>query len=306
MIGCMIVLMVLAYSFMRTRYLLFVTLMTPYILILLYLLNPNNFRELIVDRIIDTAIGSAIALMANILFSPQWAYQQFGEYLQKMLEANKNYFRDVSSFFTGQAVPVNTYKLSRKEAYVALANISNALNRMTAEPKSKQKNAVAYHELVVLNYMMSSHTATLASFVLVKSPPAPDPEYQPVVHAVIANLDKTIEGLKIMRNEIPSQPEAENSGQSVLPVSDPENPESYETVSNIILDRLNERINKMVQIRRNELEKEITEVNTKTSLAVIKSINDQFNFIWKISEDLLKIIVKRKIICLLYLMVFYF
>ncbi len=33
------------------------------------------------------------------------------------------------------------YKLSRKEAYVALANISDALNRMTAEPKSKQKNA---------------------------------------------------------------------------------------------------------------------------------------------------------------------
>ena len=115
--------------------------MTPYILILLYILNPNHFRVLIIDRVIDTAIGSAIALMANILFSPEWAYKQFGEYLQKMLEANKNYFSDVSSFFTGQAVPVNTYKLSRKEAYVALANISDALNKMTAEPKSKQKNA---------------------------------------------------------------------------------------------------------------------------------------------------------------------
>ena len=30
--------------------------------------------------------------MANILFSPEWAYQQFGDYLRKMLEANKNYF----------------------------------------------------------------------------------------------------------------------------------------------------------------------------------------------------------------------
>ena len=65
MIGIMIVLMVLAYSFMRTRYLLFVTLMTPYILILLYILNPLHFRDLILDRIIDTAIGSAIALLAN-------------------------------------------------------------------------------------------------------------------------------------------------------------------------------------------------------------------------------------------------
>ncbi|HTB25839.1 MAG TPA: FUSC family membrane protein [Puia sp.] len=333
MIICMIVLMILAYSFMRTRYLLFVTLMTPYILILLYLLNPNNFRELIVDRVIDTAIGSAIALIANILFSPEWAYQQFGEYLQKMLEANKNYFNDVSSFFTGRPVPINTYKLSRKEAYVALANISGALNKMTAEPKSKQKNAAAYHELVVLNYMMSSHTATLASFVFVKSPPTPVAEYQPVVHAVIANLDKTIEGLKIIRNEISLQPETENpgqsisslpetenpgqsisslsetenpgqsisslsetenSGQSVLP--DPEDPESYETGSHIILDKMNERIERMVKIRKQELERDTTETDIKTSLTVIKSINDQFNFIWKISEDLLKIIVKRKII----------
>ena len=82
MIGCMIILMMLAYSFMRTRYLLFVTLMTPYILILLYILNPNHFRILIIDRVMDTAIGSAIALLANILFSPEWAYKQFADYLQ--------------------------------------------------------------------------------------------------------------------------------------------------------------------------------------------------------------------------------
>src|SRR5450755_4383915 len=118
MIGCMIVLMVLAYSFLRTRYLLFVSLMTPYILILLYILNPLHFKDLIIDRIIDTAIGSGIALLANLLFSPEWAYKQFAEYLQQMLEANIMYFSDVTSFYTGKGVPVNKYKLSRKVAYV--------------------------------------------------------------------------------------------------------------------------------------------------------------------------------------------
>jgi len=306
MIICMVILMVLSYSFMRTRYLLFVTLMTPYILILLYILNPNHFRELIIDRIIDTAIGSAIALLANILFSPEWAYKQFGEYLKKMLEANKNYFSDVSSFFTGKAVPINTYKLSRKEAYVALANISDALNRMTAEPKSKQKNAAEYHELVVLNYMMSSHIATMASIVFVKSPPDPNPEYQPVVRAVVSNLDKAMEELKTINNEFTPEIKKENPEQPVKLIMDLENSESYESGSHIILDQLNERIDKMVQIRKKELENGITGVNIKTSLPVVKSINDQFNFIWKISEDLLKIIVKAKIVCLLYFIEFYF
>lgn len=304
MIGCMIILMVLAYSFMRTRYLLFVTLMTPYILILLYILNPNHFRVLIIDRVIDTAIGSAIALMANILFSPEWAYKQFGDYLQKMLEANKNYFRDVSSYFTGQAVPVNTYKLSRKEAYVALANISDALNRMTAEPRSKQKNAATYHEFVVFNYMMSTHIATLAGFVFVKSPPAPEPEYLPVIHAVISNLDEAIDGLKSSDNEITSRSKVERPDLQVNHIAG--NGESDESGSIGVPEKVNSRVDEMIQIRKKELEKGISKGHIRASIAVSKSVNDQFNFIWKISEDLLKMIVKAKIICFLYLMEFYF
>ncbi len=196
MIGCMIVLMILAYSFMRTHYLLFTTLMTPYILILLYILNPTHFQNLILDRVLDTAIGSVIALLANFLFSPEWAYKQFGEYLQQMLLANKNYFSDVSSFFTGTHVQVNQYKLSRKNAYVALANISDSLNKMLAEPKSKQKNVTEYHQIVVLNYMMCTHIANLAALARGIHSPAANPDYLPVVQTVLANLDQAIAGFE--------------------------------------------------------------------------------------------------------------
>lgn len=310
MIGCMIVLMVLAYSFMRTRYLLFVTLMTPYILILLYILNPLHFKDLIIDRVIDTAIGSGIALLANILFSPEWAYKQFAEYLQQMLEANKNYFGDVTSFFIGKGVPINKYKLSRKVAYVALANISNALNRMLAEPKSKQKNAAEFHELVVLNYMMSTHIATLATFAIGKTPLVPEPEYLPVVHAVMANLDQAMNGLKTVSDNVftslnvsagnsPDKipPEisvkgkelpGENADRVINPTIDPKKAALDGSFARDGLRRLNDRIAEMVSIRKKEVEQGITETQLRTSLAVVKSINDQFNFIWKISEDLLK------------------
>ena len=285
MIGIMIVLMVLAYSFMRTRYLLFVTLMTPYILILLYILNPLHFRDLIVDRIIDTAIGSAIALLANLFFSHEWAYKQFAEYLQQMLVANKNYFRDVTSFFTGQPVEPTQYKLSRKEAYVSLANISDALNRMTAEPKSKQVNASIYHELVVLNYMMSTHIASLAGFALGNSPPTPDSEYIPVVRAVISNLDLCIDGLKngIHAKEL-TEGNSEYPAKSIVMEKDITNGSPAREG----LNKMNQRVAEMVTIRKKELEQGIKETKLRTSLTMVKSVNDQFNFIWKISEDLLK------------------
>jgi uncharacterized membrane protein (TIGR01666 family) len=310
MIGFMIVLMVLAYSFMRTRYLLFVTLMTPYILILLYILNPLHFKDLILDRVFDTAIGSVIALLANLLFSPEWTYRQFAEYLQQMLNANKNYFIDVTSFFTGNPVSVNQYKLSRKNAYVALANISDALNRMMSEPKSKQIHVAEYHELVVLNYMMATHIATLATMGLAKTKPGSDPEYIPVVQAVVTNLDQSINGIKTAGNHFPSsldkdvekKPVQISSEVSVMAKGLGTQPSAGQFNASIEskksdqegrlagegLRKLNQRMTDMVEIRKKELADGIAEAHLQTNLTRVKLINDQFNFIWKISEDLLK------------------
>jgi uncharacterized membrane protein (TIGR01666 family) len=290
LIGCMIVLMILAYSFMRTRYLLFVTLMTPYILIVLYLLNPVHFKELILDRVIDTAIGSGIAMLANLLFSPEWAHQQFAEYLQKMLDANKNYFSDVSSFFTGIPVAINSYKLSRKEAYVALANMSDSLNRMIAEPKSKQKNAAEYHEIVVLNYMMSTHIATLAGFGIGGIAPDPDAAYLPVVHAVFTNLDRAKEVLQNINSTITAIPEGKMPVLLVNSMNDPGNIKLQEPVEPGVMGQLNEKIEEMVQVQKKELQQGISIGHLKTNLSAVKSINDQFKFIWEISGDLLNII----------------
>jgi uncharacterized membrane protein YccC len=300
MIAIMIVLMVLAYSFMRIRYLLFVTLMTPYILILLYILSPLHFNDLIVDRIIDTAIGSVIALLANFLFSYEWAYKQFAEYLQQMLVTNKNYFSDVSSFVTGDPVNPTRYKLSRKEAYVSLANISDALNRMISEPKSKQKNAAEYHQIVVLNYMMSTHIATLASMLLGENPPSPEPDYLPVVRTVIANIDRAMEGLKKKNggDELPGNKAEEpydagagerpgnKTDESAEPGTGAAMDNEDESAAREGLNKINEKIAEMVAARKKELEQGITE--TRIRLSVVKSVNDQFNFIWKISEDLVK------------------
>jgi uncharacterized membrane protein (TIGR01666 family) len=325
MIACMMVLMVLAYTFMRTRYLLFVTFMTPYILILLYILNPVHFTNLIADRVIDTGIGSSIALLANILFSPEWVYKQFTEYLQQMLEANKNYFVDAVSSFTGNTVDITQYKLSRKHAYVALANISDALNRMLAEPKSKQRNAAGLNQIVVLNYMLASHIATLNALTRDRAPITSQPDYNPVIGTVIHNLNKALEILTPAKMLMPS---IVNSGSrtevaSVSEIKEIRNADSASTINSTdkILNsagqaidiagddgaatpgeirQVNEQVSMLVNKRKSELEHGIRESETSRRITLVKSVNDQFNFIWKISDDLLKIVAKVNIICFLY------
>ncbi|HEY2347791.1 MAG TPA: hypothetical protein VGH64_02185, partial [Puia sp.] len=213
-------------------------------------------------------------------------------------------------FFTGTPVSVNQYKLSRKDTYVALANISDALNRMMSEPKSKQINVAKYHELVVLNYMMSTHIATLAAVVLGKSAPVRDPGYIPVVQAVTTNLEQTINRVKMISDRLSSslkmedavpiaQISAEVSGAAnKLPAVIPADPvnslivenksDAEERLTGEGLRKLNQRMTDMVAIRKKELADGITEGHLHGSLVGVKLINDQFNFIWKISEDLLK------------------
>jgi len=262
-LGFMIAFMVGAYSFMRTRYLIFVLLMTPYILLLFYLLNPNNFRTIISDRLIDTGIGSVIAFLANIFLLPAWEDEQFTDYLIAMIEENTSYFTDVSGSFAGKPPSIVQYKLSRKQAFVALGNLSDAFNRMLSEPKRKQKNIRVANQFVILNHMFTSHIATLSSYAKPLAGKYQSDNYLPVIN----NIEILMKNAKATLQKEPLR-------EIIV------NKES--------LRILNDRVNSLIKKRKEELDKGITESETKKNLGELKFIVDQFNFITKIATDIEK------------------
>ena len=254
-----------------------------------------------------------------------------------MLEANKKYFSDATSSFTVSPVDTTQYKLSRKHAYVALANISDALNRMLAEPRTKQRNAPELNQIVVLNYMMATHTATLAAIGRDKGPLPVEMDYTPVIRVVISNLTRGGEILKSAKTSISTntKPDTQKKvesqsetlfsmfeggslttepgvgevsalkklnttreGNAIEEVTGPIMESDSETPGEI--RQVNEQVALLVAKRKSELEQGIRESETGRRITQIKSVNDQFNFIWKISEDLLKIIAKVNIFFFLY------
>ncbi len=287
----MVILMILAYSFMRTKYLVFVMLMTPYILILFYLLNPLHFGAVIGDRLLDTAIGSGIAFLANLFIAPAWVKEQFGSYLLQMIEANKNYFREVSLTFVGEEAEISQYKYARKQAYVALANVTDALNRMLSEPRRKQKNAADFHQFVVLNYMLASHTATLASYSRRGNEVPSDPGYHPVIEGVLSILSKSYTILQQKNEETKSVVSLMSNISQTTP-QPPEKDPSEGVSLKEGLRIMNEQVTAMIMKRKDELERGILESPTRRRLTLVKAVNDQFNFIMKIAEDLLKLSTK--------------
>jgi uncharacterized membrane protein YccC len=260
----MIVFMIGAYSFMRIRYLVFVSLMTPYILLLFHLLNPNNFRTVISDRIIDTLIGSAIAFIANIFLFPAWEHEQMNDYMLKMIEDNLKYFDDVATSFLNKATAISQYKLSRKNAFVSLANLTDAFNRMLSEPKSKQKNIRELNQFVVSNHMLTSHIATLSYYVPKYNGHNNAYQFSPFINAIEMKLRNAKSFL-----EQKEKPNDLNKDENEW-------------------RQFNAKVNELTEQRKKELQNGILESETRKELTNIKPVADQFNFIMNIAASLEK------------------
>ncbi|RNI28330.1 hypothetical protein EFA69_19975 [Rufibacter immobilis] len=150
------------YSVQRINYMLSVILMTPFMLILFNFLGGGGLA-IVQERVIDTVVGCAIAFAATYFVLPNWESTQVKQFLQNVLNANLRYLQVLTNCLEGRQVQELDYKLARKEVYVSSANLSAAFQRMTAEPKSKQRKSRQVYELVVLNHVLSSYIATILS-----------------------------------------------------------------------------------------------------------------------------------------------
>ena len=163
-----VVFMIGAYSFLRLDYVVSVIFMTPYVLILFKLLGAGFVVK---ERIVDTVIGSSIAFIASYLVFPSWEFEQIQQGLAGVINANVNYLVKIAEGVTGKNAGAVEYKLARKDVFVKSANLSAAFERMASEPKSKQKKIKEVHKFVVLNHILSSYIATIASGITAKALP---------------------------------------------------------------------------------------------------------------------------------------
>jgi YccS/YhfK family integral membrane protein len=183
-----IVLMIATYSFTRYNYVVSVIFMTPYVFLLFKFLGVTQI-SLVEERIIDTLMGSAIGFITIYLVFPTWEFEQVKENLEQVIYANTNYLARIAETITGKPVSITDYKLARKDIYVKSANLSSMFERMTSEPKSKQKKVKEIHKFVVLNHILSSYLANLSSGVSEKNMHKTQPENIRLIRKSIAVLN---------------------------------------------------------------------------------------------------------------------
>jgi uncharacterized membrane protein (TIGR01666 family) len=186
----MLIFMLGTYSFQRLNYVVSVIFMTPYVLILFKFLKIGHL-DIVEERIVDTIIGSTIAFIASYIIFPTWEFEQIKTTLAEVVQSNVNYLVKIAKSVTGTTVTTTEYKLARKDVYVKSANLSAAFERMTSEPKSKQRNIKDIHKFVVLNHILSSYTATVASEITVKGMHQTTPDILKLVKKSINVLNES-------------------------------------------------------------------------------------------------------------------
>lgn len=160
--GLIVFFMLGTYTFKTLNYIVMVIFLTPYILILFHFLGMGAMN-VAGERLMDTAIGSALAFLASFFLFPQWESERLQNYMSDVLKANIHYLLKLKIIFSGSKIASLDYKLVRKELLVSTANLAAALHRMLSEPKSKQSHIKEIYEFVVLNNVLSSNIASLTA-----------------------------------------------------------------------------------------------------------------------------------------------
>lgn len=158
----MVFFMVICYSTQRIYYFISVITMTPFVLIMFSFVSTLSSQNIIFERVIDTFIGSVIAILSSYILFPSWESFQIKKYMADMLKANSDYLDIIYRKLAGEEISTTNYKLARKSVYVNTANLAAAFQRMLSEPKNKQTKGTETLKFVVLSHVLSSYLANLS------------------------------------------------------------------------------------------------------------------------------------------------
>ena len=181
----------LAFSLIQRNYTTAAIFITLSIIFIYALLQPEVLN-VIQFRIVDTLIGAGLAAFGNLLLWPKWESQNLNNVIADSIKANINYLEEIDSYYHKKdALPVS-YKLSRKKAFLDMGALSGAFQRMTQEPKSRQKQIGLIYEIVGLNHTFLSSLASMGTYIRTHPTTRASKDFDVHTKRIILNLNNCI------------------------------------------------------------------------------------------------------------------
>lgn len=186
-----IVSFIFAFSLIQQNYKSAAALLTISIVFVYSLIHPNSF-EVIQYRVIDTIIGALIAVIANYLILPSWEADNLKQILLNALKMNKEYLISTQQLYQDKEENKLAYTIARKEAFLAISNLNAGFQRLTQDPKSKQKEYQLIYEIVTLNQTMISAIASIGNFISNHKTTSASADFNVVIEKIADTLQTSI------------------------------------------------------------------------------------------------------------------
>ena len=138
--------------------------MTVYIFLTFNALNPGNINLIFKDRLLDTAIAGVIAFGVSYFIFPIWEHTQNIDLMKTSVKKSIAYFDTIIESLQSQKYNDQQYRLKRKDAMIALANLSDNFQRMISDPKNQQFKLEKVHQFVTTNHLLTAYTASLSQY----------------------------------------------------------------------------------------------------------------------------------------------
>ena len=161
---CAILSFIMAHASLQKNYRTGAFFITLSIIFAYSLLRPD-ILAVIQFRVLDTAVGAALAALANAFLWPTREAKSIKHNLAESLRANRTYLDVISSHYESKEQIENSYKLARKKAFLATATVNAAIQRLLQEPSSKGKLTGKIYELAVLNHAFLGALASIGAYL---------------------------------------------------------------------------------------------------------------------------------------------
>lgn len=160
---CILVLLVIAMSVRSLSYAIFITLLTPIVILLLNVTSQGGW-EIGGLRILDSLIGGTLALLGSYLLFPSWERQQLPAQLVTTIQANLAYFQQVAASYLNseQESSPETIGNLRHQAALENGNANAAAQRLFSEPRHVRGEVEPLAMLILYIRAFFSSVTTLA------------------------------------------------------------------------------------------------------------------------------------------------
>lgn len=119
--------------------------------------------EMVIPRLVDTLIGCGLAVSAVMFIMPDWQFKRLPQLMATSLEQQRIYLQQIlAQYHTGKQDTL-CYRIARREAHNADAQLYDAVTAMMVEPKRYQLDPVKSFQFLEQSHRLLNFISTLGT-----------------------------------------------------------------------------------------------------------------------------------------------